>query len=33
LAEYAHFRAMPPISKAEMDGLDWDALIDDLLDG
>jgi hypothetical protein len=32
LDEYARFRAMPPISAAEVEGLDWDHLLSDLLD-
>lgn len=32
LDEYARFRAMPPITPAEAEGLDWDRVIDDLLD-
>lgn len=32
LDEYARFRAMPPISRAEIEGLDWDRVIDDLLE-
>lgn len=31
--EYARFRAMPPISRAEIDGMDWDSVLGDLLDG
>ncbi len=30
--EYARFRAMPPITSAEIDGIDWDTVIGDLLD-
>jgi hypothetical protein len=30
--EYARFRAMPPITPAEIDGLDWDNVLGDLLD-
>jgi hypothetical protein len=30
--EYARFRAMPPITPAEIDGTDWDRIISDLLD-
>lgn len=30
--EYARFRAMPPISPAEIEGLDWDNVLGDLLD-
>lgn len=30
--EYARFRAMPPITPAEIDGLDWDSVLGDLLD-
>lgn len=30
--EYARFRAMPPISKGEMEQVDWDRVIDDLLE-
>ena len=30
--EYARFRAMPPITPAEIDGTDWDRVIGDLLD-
>ena len=32
LDEYARFRAMPPISRSEIDTLDWDRVIDDLFD-
>lgn len=32
LDEYARFRAMPPISADEIEGLDWDRLLGDLLD-
>jgi uncharacterized membrane protein len=32
LDEYARFRAMPPITAAEADDIDWDRVIDDLLD-
>jgi hypothetical protein len=32
LDEYARFRAMPPISRAEVEETDWDRVIDDLLD-
>jgi hypothetical protein len=32
LDEYARFRAMPPISRAEIDACDWDSVLDDLLD-
>ena len=32
LDEYARFRAMPPISRAEIDSLDLDRVIGDLLD-
>jgi hypothetical protein len=32
LDEYARFRAMPPISRAEIDDCDWDSVLDDLLD-
>ncbi len=32
LDEYARFRAMPPISRAELEGLDWDRVLGDLLD-
>ena len=32
LDEYARFRAMPPISRAEADEIDWDRVIEDLLD-
>lgn len=32
LDEYARFRAMPPISQAEIDGLDWDRVLGDLLE-
>lgn len=30
--EYARFRAMPPITRAEIDDTDWDSIISDLLD-
>lgn len=30
--EYARFRAMPPITEAEIEGTDWDRIITDLLD-
>jgi len=30
--EYARFRAMPPITSAEIEGMDWDATLGDLLD-
>ena len=30
--EYARFRAMPPITAAEIEGMDWDAVLGDLLD-
>ncbi|MDA1196237.1 MAG: tetratricopeptide repeat protein [Planctomycetota bacterium] len=30
--EYARFRAMPPITRAEIEHTDWDAIIGDLLD-
>jgi hypothetical protein len=30
--EYARFRAMPPITSAEIEGLDWDSVLGDLLD-
>lgn len=30
--EYARFRAMPPITPAEIDGLDWDNVLGDLMD-
>lgn len=33
LDEYARFRSMPPISAAEREAVDWDAILDDLLDG
>jgi hypothetical protein len=32
LDEYARFRAMPPISRAEVEDTDWEAILDDLLD-
>lgn len=32
LDEYARFRAMPPISRAEVEDLDWDRVMDDLFD-
>ncbi len=32
LDEYTRFRAMPPITAAERASIDWDALLDDLLD-
>ena len=32
LDEYARFRAMPPITRAEIESLDWDRVIDDLLE-
>ncbi len=30
--EYARFRAMPPITPAEIDGLNWDNILGDLMD-
>jgi hypothetical protein len=30
--EYARFRAMPPITRSEIDSTDWDDIIDELLD-
>ncbi len=33
LDEYARFSAMPPISRAEIEGMDWDEVADDLQDG
>ncbi len=33
LDEYARFRSMPPITRAEIETVDWDAVADDLLDG
>jgi hypothetical protein len=30
--EYARFRAMPPITSAEIEGMDWDHVLGDLLD-
>lgn len=33
LDEYARFRAMPPISRDEIDGMDLDEVLGDLLDG
>lgn len=33
LDEYARFRSMPPITPAEIECVDWDAIADDLLDG
>ena len=30
--EYARFEAMPPISDAEIESMDWDAVLGDLLD-
>lgn len=30
--EYAHFEAMPPITPAEIEGVDWDSVLGDLLD-
>lgn len=30
--EYARFRAMPPITAAEIEGMDWDATLGDLLE-
>ena len=30
--EYARFRVMPPITRDEIDGLDWDALLEDLFE-
>lgn len=30
--EYARFRAMPPITRAEIEHTDWDSIISDLLD-
>jgi hypothetical protein len=32
LDEYAHFQAMPPISEAERESVDWDNLLADLLE-
>lgn len=32
LDEYARFRAMPPISRAEIDSLDWDRVLGDLFE-
>ena len=32
LDEYARFRAMPPITRVEIDGLDWDRVLGDLFD-
>lgn len=32
LDEYARFRAMPPISEGERESIDWDALLEDLLE-
>ncbi len=32
LDEYARFRSMPPITLAERESVDWDAVADDLLD-
>lgn len=32
LDEYARFRAMPPISQAEIETTDWDRILEDLLD-
>lgn len=32
LDEYARFSAMPPISRDEIEGLDWDALLEDLFE-
>jgi tetratricopeptide (TPR) repeat protein len=32
LDEYARFRAMPPISRAEVEDTDWESVLDDLLD-
>lgn len=32
LDEYARFQAMPPISQAEMDSVDWDRVLGDLFD-
>lgn len=31
--EYARFRSMPPITQAERETVDWDAVAEDLLDG
>ena len=31
LDEYARFRAMPPIRRDEIEGLDWDRVLEDLL--
>ena len=31
LDEYARFRAMPPIRPDEIEGLDWDRVLEDLL--
>lgn len=33
LDEYARFRSMPPITPAEIESVDWDAVADDLLEG
>lgn len=33
LDEYTRFRSMPPIRRDEIEGTDWDAVIDDLQDG
>lgn len=32
LDEYARFRAMPPISDGERESIDWDAVLEDLLE-
>jgi hypothetical protein len=32
LDEYARFRAMPPISESERESIDWDSVLEDLLD-
>jgi hypothetical protein len=32
LDEYAHFQAMPPITRAERESVDWDEVVSDLLD-
>ncbi|MFV1958588.1 MAG: hypothetical protein ACC662_04150, partial [Planctomycetota bacterium] len=32
LDEYARFRAMPPITRAERESTDWNRILEDLLD-
>lgn len=33
LDEYARFRALPPITEAERETIDWDVVLEDLLEG